>query len=213
MALQQLFHLQNGFWTSRDENIRESLARNRERHNERPSESEPDKPKLGLLSQTVIASPTIQLVLPARVRSRHLNDVVFVGERSIQLREVIMDTYLEDVMTKSDFDANIIAAKAVQTYHELPLDVQMRLGAQRESPDNLPEGGNPLPGHLLVFTLDSKELLFLYYKTEPTLGNGRFVHFRRPLPSDVSVLERFGQHLAVDPKYGLNSRHCTEEFY
>jgi hypothetical protein len=212
MALQQAFHLENGFWTTRHENTREAIVRNSEGHNERPSESEHAKPKLGLLSQTVIATPTIQLVLPARVRSRRLNDVVFVGETSIQLREVIMDTYLEDVMTKSDFDANIIAAKAVQTYRELPLDVQMRLGAQRESPDNLPEAESSLPGHLLVFTLDSNELVFLYYNTEPSLGDGHFVHYRRPMPSDINVLERFGQHLAVDPKYGLDSCEYTRVF-
>ncbi|OKL59370.1 hypothetical protein UA08_05403 [Talaromyces atroroseus] len=42
-----------------------------------------------------------------------------------------MDTYLEDVMVNSDFDANILAAKAINVYHKMPLDVQMKSFAIR----------------------------------------------------------------------------------
>ncbi|KAL1970685.1 hypothetical protein VTN77DRAFT_4329 [Rasamsonia byssochlamydoides] len=199
MALQAV-HLENGIWTTRHVGISELLERNRERRNDLPPKVDASKPKVGLLTQTVIPSPTIQLILPARLRSKRQNDVVFVGERSIQLREIVMGTYLEDVTIKSDFDANIVAAKAIRAYPELPWDVQMKLGAHSGSPDHSSEAEDSLPSQLLVLTLDSKELVFLYYRTEASPKDGHFVHFRRPLPSDVSILERFGRHLAVDPR-------------
>jgi hypothetical protein len=193
-------HLENGVQSSRRGGISELLARSRERRNDISSKDDSSRPKIGLLSQTVIPSPTIQLILAARLRSKRQNDVVFIGERSIQLREIVMGAYLEDVTIKSDFDANIVAAKTIRAYPELPWDVQMKLGAHSGSPDHSSEAQDSLPSQLLVLALDSKELVFLYYRTEPLSSDGHFVHFRRPLPSDISILERFGQHLAVDPR-------------
>jgi Mono-functional DNA-alkylating methyl methanesulfonate N-term len=199
MALQAA-HLENGVWTTRHVEISELLARNRAKRNEPSQKIEIPKPKVGLLSQTVIPSPTVQCVLPARLRSKSKSDVVFIGQRSIQLKEAVMGLYLEDVSIKSDFDANIISAKVINSYPELSWEAQMRLGANESTPWNS-EGDNLLPPQILVLTLESRELIFLYYHSDTTSGeSGRFVHFRRPLPSDVSILERFGRHIAVDPR-------------
>lgn len=157
------------------------------------------RPKIGLLSQTLVPSPSIQLALPARLRDRRHNDVVFVYERSLVVREIISDTYLEDVMVSSDFDANIVAAKTVKIVQKTPGISDFRFDAQQ----NLLEDNGPddsLPGHILALTLDSRELLFLYCQTGPREDDVRFIHFRRALPSDVSISERFGRHLAVDPR-------------
>jgi len=43
-------------------------------------------------------------------------------------------------------------------------------------------------------------LIFLYHVDGSSIPNGGFAHFQKPLPSDVSIVERFGRHLAVDPK-------------
>jgi Mono-functional DNA-alkylating methyl methanesulfonate N-term len=157
------------------------------------------KPRIGLFSQTIVPSPVIQFVLPARLRSMSQNDVVFIYERSLLIREIIMDTYLEDVMVNSEFDANILAAKAVKVNHEIPLDVQMKAGIQ-DNPLEENRQADVLPGHILVLTLDSRELVFLYHFSGFPESHGRFVHFCRALPSDVSISERFGRHLAVDPR-------------
>lgn len=156
------------------------------------------KPKIGLLSRTLVPSSSIQFALPARLRDRRHNDVVFVYQRSLVVREIISDTYLEDVMVNSDFDANIVAAKTIRVGHALGksvinLDTQHRLLEDNRQDESL-------PGHILALTLDSRELLFLYCHTDSREADVKFVHFRRALPSDVSISERFGRHLAVDPR-------------
>jgi len=40
-------------------------------------------PKLGLLTQTVIRSPLVHWILPARLRDNSKNDVAFIGVRQI----------------------------------------------------------------------------------------------------------------------------------
>lgn len=162
-------------------------------NNAQPDITTTPKSRIGLFTKTIVPSPVIQFVLPARLRSVLQNDVVFIYERSLLIREIIMDTYLEDVMVNSEFDANIIAAKAIKVQQKAPLDVQMKVGTQDDSLE-------ALPSHILALTLDSRELIFLYYYASPRESSGRFVHFRRALPSDVSISERFGQHLAVDPR-------------
>jgi hypothetical protein len=115
------------------------------------------------------------------------------------IREIISDTYLEDVMINSDFDANIVAAKTVKVDQETPVKSEIRLDAQQSFLDENRQDDS-LPGHILALTLDSRELLFLYCHTGSREDGVRFVHFRRALPSDVSISERFGRHLAVDPR-------------
>lgn len=141
----------------------------------------------------------IQYVLPARVRRRDQNDVIFIYERSLLIREIIMDTYLEDVTVNSDFDANIIAAKSVKVNQEAATKTKLNIGIEKGlSPEEEDDGG--IPSHILVLTMDSRELIFLYYRSSMPPSDGRFIHFRRALPSDVSISERFGHLLAVDPR-------------
>ena len=151
-------------------------------------------PKIGILSRTLIPSPIVQWILPARLRSEHQNDVVFIGERSLQIKEAVSGFHLEDVTSKSDFDSNIIAAKAINVGTELPWEAQMKLGSSSAPVNSQPQIG--LPPQILLLSLASRELVFLYYST----SSDQFVHHHRPLPSDVSTFERFGRNIAVEPR-------------
>ncbi|EAW08328.1 protein thtA [Aspergillus clavatus NRRL 1] len=154
------------------------------------------KPVIGLLSQTLVSSPIIQWVLPARLRSKYQNDVVFVGERHIQIKEALSGVHLEDVNSKSDFDAYIMAAKVINVSTELPWEAQMKLAAHNATaPTNL-DPRQELPPQILVLSLASRELVFIYYSTT----SGQFIHHHRPLPNDVSTFERFGRNIAVEPR-------------
>ncbi len=42
-------------------------------------------PSLGLLTQTVIGSPLVHWILPARLRSPKIQDVAFIGVRALSL--------------------------------------------------------------------------------------------------------------------------------
>ncbi|KAL4929473.1 protein thtA [Aspergillus undulatus] len=157
------------------------------------SGSSASRPKLGLLTHTLVPSPIVQWILPARLRSKIQNDVVFVGERNLQIKEAIAGTHLEDVTSKSDFDASIMAAKVINISTELPWEAQMRIGSG--AADVASELQNP-PPQIMVLSLASKDLVFLYYSSNA----GQFVHYHRPLPSDVSTFERFGRNIAVEPR-------------
>lgn len=170
------------------------LGQDRSRRPEPVQRPKINRPRVGLLSQTVIPSPTVQWVLPARLRNKGHNDVAFVGERCVQIKEVMPGFHLEDVITKSDFDANIMAAKVVSVSTELPWEAQMKLGGGHATAAELHDD---LPPQIMVLTLTSRELVFLYYSDSE---DGHFVHFRRPLPSHVSYPESFGRHVAVDPR-------------
>ena len=43
---------------------------------------EQEPPPYGILTRTLIHSPVVKQIIPARIRSRDFNDVVFVGVRS-----------------------------------------------------------------------------------------------------------------------------------
>ncbi|KAL4881251.1 mono-functional DNA-alkylating methyl methanesulfonate N-term-domain-containing protein [Aspergillus karnatakaensis] len=152
-----------------------------------------NKSKLGLLTHTLVSSPFIQWILPARLRSNLQNDVVFVGERSLQIKEAVGGTHLMDVTSKSDFDASIMAAKAINISEEQPWEAQMRAGLSDAATAALSR--EDLPPQIMVLSLASKELVFLYYSSSA----GQFIHYHRPLPSDVSTFERFGRNIAVEP--------------
>ncbi|KAL2848682.1 mono-functional DNA-alkylating methyl methanesulfonate N-term-domain-containing protein [Aspergillus pseudodeflectus] len=153
------------------------------------------KTRIGLLTHTLVPSPIIQWILPARLRSKYQNDVVFVGERSLQIKEAISGTHLEEVTSKSDFDAYITAAKVINISTELPWETQMKLGSSNANP-NLELQKDLLPSQIMVLSLASKELVFLYYSSIAD----QFIHYHRPLPSDVSTFERFGRNIAVEPR-------------
>lgn len=151
----------------------------------------------GLLTQTVLSSPVVQWILPARIRSRHHNDVVFVGQRRVQVKEASDQGFLDDITEKNDFDYQIVGAKVINVNTELPWESQLRNTVSDGQVKEAPFTTQDLPSQMLVLSLEMRELQFLYYSIS---GDNKFVTFRRPLPVDVDLAERFGKHLAVDPK-------------
>lgn len=143
-------------------------------------------PVRGLFTQTVLPSPVIQWILPARLRSKDHNDVVFIGQKRVQIKEAVSGGYLENVIEKVDFPGSILAAKVLSVGTELPWETQ--LGSE-----DVYDG----PFQILVLSVDMRELMFLY--CSPVTEN-EFVTFARPMPHDVSLQERFGKNIAVDPK-------------
>lgn len=148
----------------------------------------------GIFTQTVLPSPVIQWILSARLRSKHHNDVVFVGQQRIQIKEAALGGYLEFVTEKTDFGGTIVQAKALNVSTQLPWESQLRSDGIAGGKGVDPELLDDLPAQILVVTLDLKQILFL------CCSHNTFITFRRPLPVNVSLPEKFGRHVAVDPK-------------
>ncbi|PGH03778.1 hypothetical protein AJ80_08648 [Polytolypa hystricis UAMH7299] len=206
----QTTQLVNGVWTSRRVGIDELLARNRESSSKQPNLAKHKLPLNGLLSRTVVQCPMIQWVLPARLRHSLHNDVIFVGETFIQIKELMEEGHLEDVTTKCDFDSKIVSATVVGRRYEMTLETQIQHGA-RGGTSSGPELEDWLP-QVLVLVLASKEVIFLG-RTEDPHGTSAFVHAQCPLPADVSSLEQYGRHIAIDPRSRAMAISAASEFF
>ncbi|KGO74817.1 Cleavage/polyadenylation specificity factor, A subunit, C-terminal [Penicillium italicum] len=155
----------------------------------------------GLLTQPLIPSPVINWILPARLRDKDHNDVVFIGERRIQIKEALPSGHLQDVVETSDLEGLIIGAKVINVSTQRPS------GWMAHNYDN---DQNHLPPQILFLATDSNELLFKYYSE---VGDGPFVSYSRPLPRDVNMADKYGKHIAVDPKSRAVAVSASRNFF
>ena len=168
-------------------------------------------PTLGLLTRTLIESPVIKWIIPARVRHSSKNDVVFIHGNSVQIKELRKEggqgenSYLEDVAVKNDFDSTIRAARVFglprtyETGEPRPSGIDAIVKKEfPESPEPEPILHPELPPQILALTLESMKLVFLC-----AFHDNREVHFStsyRHLAPAKSHSEQLGEHLAVDPR-------------
>lgn len=219
--------LADGRWTTRTLNIHQILARNREE--KRMPEEAPTGPKLpvmGVLTKTVVRSPIIKSIIPARVRHRSKNDVVFVYDDSIVIQEVVggeriednpfSDISLDNAVAKRDFDSSIHAAKILGLPRE-PKTPRFpgRFWDGEYKPESPPETKpdpfreHEIPPQILVLSLASRVLVFLfaYYDIHDEV---QFLSNIWPLPAQLPLIEELGVHLAVDPKYVRHQSFGTQ---
>lgn len=151
----------------------------------------------GVLTKTVVRTPVIKFILHARIRHQDLNDVVFVGEDFIHIKQVIDHGHLKHIATKDNFDAHITAAKTFSLDHD-PSDKGEDF-IKKEQANSQPGSANSnLPPQFVVLTLDSDDLVFLYLKHQGD-GTFSFIHQACPMPRFDDPIHQLGSHLAVDP--------------
>lgn len=153
---------------------------------------------MGSLTKTIVPSPVIRWLLHARIRQRKWNDVVFVGHNFIRVYNVGALGHLQHVASKDDFDAQIRAARVFDVEEDPPEEDEF-LGIKAEpSVAASSQGHGAVPPQMIVLTLDSNDLVFIYMIQDGD-GPARFVHQTCPTMSQHNILFRVGQHLAVDP--------------
>ena len=149
-------------------------------------------------------SPTVRWILPARIRTKSQNDVVFVGENFVQLREALPTGRLADVTAKVELGARILAAKVISARLEVVPVVEQILNQAREDERERyvidgEEIDDETPPQLVVLSLATNKLVFLFAK-DIALGKTRFIYANKEFLRSVSLAERFGSHIAVDPE-------------
>ncbi|KAL8761486.1 MAG: hypothetical protein Q9184_002396 [Pyrenodesmia sp. 2 TL-2023] len=217
MSVVQTRVIADGRWATRTLDIHQILARNKEEKT-MPQELQtgPKPPIWGLLTKTVVRSPVIKSIIPARVRHRSKNDVVFVYEDFIEIKEIVggerteddplSDVSLDNTVIKRDFDSCILAARVfglprqpkVPRYPGRFWDEEYKAEASPETkPDPFRE--HEIPPQILVLTLASRILVFLfgYYDVHEEI---HFLSSTKQLPAQIPLIEELGVHLAVDPK-------------
>ncbi|KAF2232586.1 hypothetical protein EV356DRAFT_534515 [Viridothelium virens] len=172
----------------------------------------PPTPDLGLLSKTIIRSPAVNNILPARVRHKSLDDVVFVGEDFIQVKQIHSGGVLEHIATKSDFGSKIWASRVLGPSLQ-PKDARNRNwenqslssedlvyeDADFDDPMDLDTEQQSLPPQILALTLESQQLCFVFVRQMPD-GSHEFRQMTIPLPTSLDYLKTIGRHLATDPR-------------
>ena len=152
----------------------------------------------GVLSQSLHPSPTIRLILPARIRSKAQNDVVFVGENFIQLREFLPTGQLADVTAKVDLGTQILSAKVISSKTQLESSVDQII--KQELDDDYDVNGSDqitFPPQLLIVSTIACSVVFLFAKNRAP-GVVEFVFAKRKLLSDAAMEEQYAKHIAVD---------------
>ncbi|KAL8807738.1 MAG: hypothetical protein Q9182_000549 [Xanthomendoza sp. 2 TL-2023] len=177
------------------------------------------RPVLGLLTRTVVRSPVVRSIIPARVRHRNRNDVVFVYDDAIVIKEVLggeriaKDPFrgisLGEVIEKRDFDSPILAAKiwGLRREPKVPQfpghlwDPRSHTYRSQSPVETKPEPfhDNEIPPQILVLSLVSRILVFLFAYHD-VHGRVHFLSNTWRLPAQAELIEELGRHLAVDPR-------------
>ncbi|SPO05811.1 related to FUN12 - general translation factor eIF2 homolog [Cephalotrichum gorgonifer] len=206
MALQASV-LEDGSWVTENVTIQAVLSA-REPSGAVPEESLP--PECGLLTRTVIESPVVQWIFPARVRSAAHNDVAFIGDRFVQIRELGDDGQLHDIARKVDFESRIRNARVLGSFYEDSFvgDVHETTSGTFVNPPGMHLGQDPLhapsepkrpplPPQLLVIVLESGQIVFLFLR-KSRQGTFQFVASSVEPPRKERLVHP-GFHLAIDP--------------
>lgn len=161
-------------------------------------------PEMGILSQTLSPSQTTRWILPARIRCPSKNDLVFISDTSVQLREFVSNgqAHLADVTAKLNLRTQILAAKVISTRLEpipiLEATLKQSLEEARFVFREKPVAENE-PPQLLVLSTSASDILFVYAKDLED-GSVSFRYARRPLLGGIDLPSRFCSHMAVDPE-------------
>lgn len=202
----QMNVLVDGEWVSRPVDVYQAMAHARSHGSEPPEDivkTTSHVPEIGVLSKTVLASPVVKFICAANIRHKHFDDVVLVGEDSVQLKEIHDYGHLRHVATKANFSGRIMASRVFGDPRQLPTRVVSPLPAKRTlhraRRSTAGEEKFVLPPEVVVLTLTTRTLMFLWAQHTHS-GAVTFSQKSVKLPAGASAMDRFGAFLAIDPK-------------
>ncbi|KAH6629443.1 mono-functional DNA-alkylating methyl methanesulfonate N-term-domain-containing protein [Boeremia exigua] len=202
--------LVNNEWVSRPLDVYQIMARAQQHDIEmreplvKPA-PHPHVPGYGVLSRTLFPSPLFKFILPANIRHKDLNDIVLVGEDSIQLNEICDHGRLRRVAARSNLNGRVLTARVFGDPREVRINTSLgsplpkKTTLQRSRLSATEHGDQHLPPEVIVLTLTSRTLMFLWAQHSATVQSV-FRHKTIKLPAGSSRFDRLGQYLAIDPK-------------
>ncbi|KAL1608505.1 hypothetical protein SLS60_003447 [Paraconiothyrium brasiliense] len=201
--------LVDGEWVSRSADVYQIMSRHQQQEDVEMDDVDNDyshvPSEVGILSKTVVGSPLYKAIIPANIRHKDLDDVIFIGEDFVQLKEICDYGHLRHIATKSDFKGNILAAKAfgdprkvqINTSEQSPLLKRASLHRGRRSTTG--EEVNTLPLEVIILTLSTGTLMFLWARDDHA-NPATFAQKAVRLPTATSRFNRPGPLLATDPR-------------
>ncbi|KAG5983839.1 hypothetical protein E4U55_006989 [Claviceps digitariae] len=187
--------LRNGEWVTETVNLQAALkASATPKAATRPHL---DPPSCGILSRTIVESPIVHWILPARLRSEAHNDIAFVGDHFVQISELRRDGQLHEVARKSDFGCRIRSAAVLgdPLQHDLDGDDQADIVKSedgdilmQEPSETVDHVQDPaLPPQLLVLMLESGDTIYICLRQQPDSAPD-FVFSKHEGPKNLAYL-------------------------
>jgi hypothetical protein len=168
-----------------------------------PTPKPPTTPQLGLIHKTIIGSPVIKWIFTARIRHVDFNDLVFVGEDFVHIKEIMPDGRLQHIGTKSDFRSRVRAAniigKKVEVDQPSLKDGIPPIKLERASPSSSAGHTQIIPPNILVLAFEDCEVMFLFADLQEKNGILHFHESLIPFPRQRSLTQQPGNQIAVDP--------------
>jgi hypothetical protein len=155
-------------------------------------------PEIGILHRTIISSPVVKWIFPALIRSADQNDLVFIGENFLHIKELQPDGQLKHIATKLDFPSKIRSANVVGQRIEIDEpsleNGQSKSTANRRSSERK---GPMMPPNLVVLALESADLMFIFAEVDSSTGRLRFNESVIPFQRTSSISEQPGCEISV----------------
>lgn len=212
---------ENGRWVTRSLDPFHFRVQNAHQEAEKKAtlaDSPEEAPSLGLLTRTLSRSSVIKWVIPARIRHKTKNDVLFISADCVNIKEASGNYTLRNVCIKDDFDSPIQAARIFgnprdrdqgdkyndakrgpKTF-ELDQITNQLFGDWPTTPDEGQLAAYPPNKQFLVLALESNKLAFIC-AVNGASNEPQLLSSQHPLPVANSPNMRLGRHIAVDPKY------------
>ena len=159
-------------------------------------------PDVKILTRRLVQTSVVKLIFSARIRHEAKNDVLFIGENYVAVKEFFQDGSLEDVGIIADFESNIMSARVygIMIRPEPPSEfspLSPSIKSEEAGSANLTV--QEIPPQILVLALDSSSLVFLFAHPDPANQLG-FMYHQQPLFDGDTYTKRSGRHMAVDPE-------------
>ncbi|KHJ35726.1 putative thermotolerance protein [Erysiphe necator] len=170
--------------------------------------------KFGVLTQTVIHSPLVNRMLVARFRGSTINDdVAFVGNDFVQIKELHRDGFLYDVIRKDGFESRIRNAQVVGSLREYENESETSSDDEESLHGNFTNKSRlktkpRLPPHFLALHLYSGVILFIGILVDQQ-GNMKWITSRYKIAKCAHNLQS-GIHFVVDPTAQYLALGCSE---
>ncbi|KAL2887114.1 thermotolerance protein [Ceratocystis lukuohia] len=206
MSSFQINTLKNGEWVHQPVKVEPFSGYKPARH-QFPADGR--HPKLGMLSRTVISTPVIRTIVPARIRSPAHNDIVLIGDRFIRVCELRKDDQLYEIARKTDFEPRIVQCHVIGYNYE-PETMATHDTGDSELPicaildENAADRGD-LPLQILVLLLETHEYVFIFMGSRD--GKPEFVCSHSAGPRN-EMMQDSGLHFSIDPE----SRYMATAF-
>ena len=194
----------DGAYVPRRITIQDIINSNRKESSESIPTPKPQRaPQLGLLHKTVIGSPVVKWIFTARIRHVDFNDLVFVGEDFIHIKEIMPDGRLQHIGTKSGFPSRIRAAniigKKVEVDQPSLKDGIPPIKLERVSPSSSAAYSQQIPPNILVLAFEDCQVMFLFADQQAENGILPFRESLVPFPRQKNMTRQPGSQISVDP--------------